>query len=109
MIALSSLVRMCSCAMNIHRTMSTDINECASLPCQNGGTCTDGVNSFTCTCTAGFQGLLCATNVNECASNPCTNGGSCTDGTNSFTCTCAGGYEGARCGTNINECASNPC
>ena len=27
-----------------------DIDDCASSPCQNGGTCTDGINSFTCNC-----------------------------------------------------------
>ena len=28
-------------------------HECASNPCKNGGTCKDGINSFTCTCAAG--------------------------------------------------------
>jgi len=36
-----------------------DIDNCASSPCANGGTCTDGVNDFTCTCAAGFQGKTC--------------------------------------------------
>ena len=27
-----------------------DIDECASSPCKNGGTCVDAVNSFTCQC-----------------------------------------------------------
>ena len=39
----------------------TDIDECASSPCQNGGTCTDGVNSYTCTCVAGYEGDNCET------------------------------------------------
>ena len=38
-----------------------DINECAGDPCLNGGTCTDGVNSYTCSCTAGFTGKECET------------------------------------------------
>jgi len=29
---------------------SVDIEECASTPCLNGGTCRDDVNSFTCQC-----------------------------------------------------------
>ena len=37
----------------------SDIDECASSPCQNGGTCVDGVNSFTCSCKPGFTGLTC--------------------------------------------------
>ena len=27
-----------------------DINECASIPCQNGGLCTDLINNYTCDC-----------------------------------------------------------
>ena len=38
-----------------------DVNECASHPCQNGGTCTHGVNSFICQCPAGFGGPTCET------------------------------------------------
>ena len=38
-----------------------DVNECASHPCQNGGTCTHGVNSFSCQCPAGFRGPTCET------------------------------------------------
>ena len=36
-----------------------DIDECASNPCQNGATCTDGVNGFSCSCAPGFSGELC--------------------------------------------------
>ena len=39
----------------------SDINECASEPCQNDGRCEDGVNSFTCHCKAGFTGKRCET------------------------------------------------
>lgn len=39
----------------------SDVNECASQPCQNGGTCTHGVNSFRCQCPAGFGGPTCET------------------------------------------------
>ena len=36
-----------------------DINECASRPCQNGGTCTDHVNTYTCSCVGGYMGAVC--------------------------------------------------
>lgn len=32
---------------------------CADAPCENGGTCTDGVDGFTCTCAAGYRGDTC--------------------------------------------------
>ena len=37
----------------------TDINECASNPCMNDGTCVDHVDGFTCYCSRGFKGPLC--------------------------------------------------
>lgn len=44
------------------RKMATsflDIDECASTPCQNGGTCADLINRYTCTCDSGYKGILC--------------------------------------------------
>ena len=38
-----------------------DTNECASDPCQNGATCTDGLNLFTCNCATGWYGTTCDT------------------------------------------------
>ena len=38
----------------------TEIDYCLSNPCMNGGTCTDGLNSFTCTCALGYGGLDCS-------------------------------------------------
>ena len=39
--------------------MSTDNNECNSNPCINGGTCMNGVNSYTCNCRPGYSGTRC--------------------------------------------------
>lgn len=36
-----------------------DINDCASSPCKNGGTCVDGLNSFQCFCQEGWEGRFC--------------------------------------------------
>ena len=38
---------------------SIDFDDCLSNPCQNGGTCQDEINSYTCNCTAGFTGHDC--------------------------------------------------
>ena len=40
--------------------LNADTNECLSMPCVNGATCTDTEGSFFCTCTTGFTGQLCA-------------------------------------------------
>ena len=40
-------------------TNAIGISECSSNPCQNGGTCTDYLNSFVCTCPAVWTNPLC--------------------------------------------------
>ena len=37
----------------------TDVNECQSSPCQNGGRCIDGVGNYSCDCKNGFDGKNC--------------------------------------------------
>merc|ERR1712000_366476 len=50
-------------------TTSTNTNVCPSPnPCQNDGTCTDGINSYSCECATGFNGTMCATNIPDCPS-----------------------------------------
>ena len=40
-------------------SFDTDIDECASDPCQNDGTCVDQVDSFMCRCQEGYVGDVC--------------------------------------------------
>ncbi|XP_065067438.1 fibropellin-1-like isoform X3 [Rhopilema esculentum] len=91
------------------RNCESDINECESLPCFNGGTCRNDVNRFQCTCIAGYSGIHCEEDINECASTPCQNGATCIDRVNEYTCNCLPGYTGKECQTDFNECASSPC
>ena len=46
-----------------HKTKNicVDIDECASSPCQNGGTCVDALNTHTCNCNPGYGGDDCET------------------------------------------------
>ena len=37
-----------------------DINECSPNQCNNGGSCTDLVNGFSCSCVAGYNGDDCS-------------------------------------------------
>ncbi len=38
---------------------NTDINECDSNPCQNGGLCLDQINFYVCACATGYTGVTC--------------------------------------------------
>ena len=96
-----------------------DFDECASYPCQNGGTCTDGIDGYECNCVPGHTGVFCQTgnpflcfrmlstqigidcslDIGECTSTPCQNNGTCVDEIDRFTCICADGFSGNVCET----------
>ena len=42
-----------------------DIDECGSWPCQNNGSCVNGVGVYTCNCPSGYTGDQCETS-NHC-------------------------------------------
>ena len=37
----------------------SDIDECMSAPCWNGGTCADRINRYVCSCPPGYSGRIC--------------------------------------------------
>ena len=59
---MEELVKMVSMIIPVHecvagftdKNCSTNIDECSPNPCLNGGTCTDGINDYTCECVAGL-------------------------------------------------------
>ncbi|KAJ0065223.1 hypothetical protein NL108_006584, partial [Boleophthalmus pectinirostris] len=100
----------CSCLAGFTgRRCQIDVNECASNPCQNGGTCEDQINSFVCQCLPGYTGVRCETDIDECKDKPCFNSAQCVQGVGNFTCVCEPGYTGLLCEIDINECDSQPC
>ena len=36
------------------------MDDCADGPCKNGGSCTDAVNDFNCSCVPGYAGKNCS-------------------------------------------------
>ena len=92
-----------------------NIDECASSPCNNNGSCNDGINSFTCNCPQGFEGPYCQNKTDFCQSTPCLNNATCHNGDGGsengkdFKCVCLPGYTGSLCGTDVDECVVKPC
>ena len=94
------------------RIYLTDIDECSSDPCQNGGTCVDQVNGYLCQCSPGYTDLQCKTG--KCIKEVFT----CQDTDGVFSlwglyCTQSRGIVlvilGFYTPTHVNECASAPC
>ena len=94
------------------KSLILDIDECASDPCTNNGTCTDRINGFVCSCLPGYTGSTCKISkryrsnnteltkppdIDECNPNPCQNGAVCEDLINDFYCPCLAGYTGKKC------------
>ncbi|KAG8447867.1 hypothetical protein GDO86_015106 [Hymenochirus boettgeri] len=94
------------------RNCETNLDDCQHHECLNGGSCVDGVNSFTCTCPHSYAGPYCQWPYppEQCDKNlTCSNGGRCDDGIWGANCTCKPGFSGRRCEINVNDCESNPC
>ncbi|XP_034051221.1 protein jagged-2-like isoform X2 [Thalassophryne amazonica] len=100
----------CSCEPGFTGTYCHEnINDCASSPCKNGGTCIDGINSFQCFCPDGWEGDLCDDDVDECSRNPCQNGGHCVDLLNDFNCKCIDNWKGKTCQSRESQCDPTTC
>ena len=43
--------------------ITDETDECSPNPCDNGGTCTDGDNTYSCECADGYKGTDCGMNT----------------------------------------------
>ena len=82
---------------------------CSPNPCQHGGTCTDNISDFNCSCPVGYQGHRCQDDIPECDTQPCLNNGTCTELPGSYSCTCQPGSQGTNCELDQDECQESPC
>ncbi|HUU03342.1 MAG TPA: calcium-binding EGF-like domain-containing protein [Myxococcota bacterium] len=88
-----------------------DVNhdDCDPNPCQNGGSCTDGLDSYSCACAQGYSGTNCENQASGCDDNPCLHGSCTDDGAGGYSCGCDAGWEGANCDSDVADCAADPC
>ncbi len=59
-----------------------NIDECATQPCHNNASCSDGINDYTCQCFPGYGGKNCDQDIAECLERPCNNDGLCFERSN---------------------------
>ena len=52
---------------------------CNPDPCQNGASCFENQEGFSCDCQPGYEGRTCNEDIDDCWPPPCQNGGNCTD------------------------------
>lgn len=81
---------------------------CDSQPCLNQGVCQDQFNEFNCSCSPGWEGVVCETEINECSSGPCVYG-TCKDLTADYQCDCELGYTGKNCQDEVDDCMKFSC
>lgn len=72
----------------MNRLLAFSDHVCASLPCQNGGTCFNDGFIGGCNCTRGLTGAACEADVNECAteSGGCGSWSVCSNLLGSWSC-----------------------
>ena len=85
-----------------------DVDACSPDPCQNGGTCIDGVcSNFECICPPSHTGDNCE--IDRCEPNPCHNGGTCGISDDDVVCECPSGYSGEFCEDDLDHCSPETC
>ncbi|XP_077993853.1 uncharacterized protein LOC144447650 [Glandiceps talaboti] len=89
----------CSCldgyTLNGDNSTCTEIDECDTNPCQNGGVCTDLINAYECQCSTGWEGATCTQDINECnVGSECDVNADCGNTNGGYNCTCIAGYRG---------------
>lgn len=115
----------CPCLTGYQRQAgSDDSDDCVMIdlcettsPCRNGAVCLSSLDTYECTCRAGFAGDQCELEVDGCEFNrqPCGVFGECQSDwgqPNGYRCSCFDSYTGTNCNippADICDALTNPC
>jgi len=92
----------------------TNVDDCIGHTCGPFGTCVDGQNDYSCSCSEGYEetqegGEKMCGNIDDCHGVSCGGGGICRDQVSSFECQCTAGYENEVDGDASSECIPRTC
>uniref|UniRef100_A0AAY4CDW9 Slit homolog 1 protein n=1 Tax=Denticeps clupeoides TaxID=299321 RepID=A0AAY4CDW9_9TELE len=102
----------CACPTGFEgTTCQINIDDCEDNDCENGATCLDGVNNYTCLCSPFYTGEMCEEMEDVCASgrSPCQHQSTCLITATGPKCVCAPGYVGDDCSMNYDDCKEHRC
>ncbi|GFO21191.1 neurogenic locus notch homolog protein 1 [Plakobranchus ocellatus] len=110
----------CQCPQFVEGQLCKIVGPCYDQPCIQGqfSVCEQSVenNTYTCICTAGWQGKNCSEDIDECTTNDPTDrhrcvagNGDCVNFDGGYSCACNPGFTGPYCETDIDECEPAPC
>uniref|UniRef100_A0A8C5MI53 Slit homolog 1 protein n=1 Tax=Leptobrachium leishanense TaxID=445787 RepID=A0A8C5MI53_9ANUR len=102
----------CTCVEGFEGpTCAVNKDDCKYSDCENGGTCIDGINMYTCLCTTQYTGEYCEHLVDVCSGemNPCHADSKCITTPEGPRCECAPGYTGENCSLNYDDCTDHRC
>ena len=96
----------CRCSPGFRGPACTNIDDCASAPCQNNATCVDGVNSFECKCARGFAGKYCHVDTvcQQCDPEGTLYCDKQATGKQASRCVCKATHIGERCESLLDPC-----
>ena len=90
----------------------SDINDCISTPCANGGCKDAGPGHYQCNCDDGWKDTNCDFDINECVAktHDCSENARCVNTPGSYSCRCLKGWEGDGYDCkDVNDCEPDPC
>uniref|UniRef100_A0A665VHV4 Slit homolog 1 protein n=1 Tax=Echeneis naucrates TaxID=173247 RepID=A0A665VHV4_ECHNA len=108
----TGVMSVCICPLGFEGPMcQTNIDDCEDNYCDNGATCIDGVNNYTCFCPPYYTGEMCEEMEDVCAPerSPCQHQSTCLITSAGPKCVCSPGYVGEYCSINYNDCVEHRC